>query len=113
LAALFAGCGDADEPSTPERPSGDVSYLSPLEHLARASMALRGMRPAVQELEAVAADPSALDTLEDARAWADRIWVRAADHNATMPPVGGPEADERSALGEWLACGAPSFADPQ
>jgi hypothetical protein len=51
------------------------------------------------------------DTLEDARAWADRIWVRAADHNATMPPVGGPEPDERSALGEWLACGAPSFAD--
>jgi hypothetical protein len=36
--------------------------------------------------------------------------VRAADHNVTMPPVGGPEADERSALGEWLACGAPSLA---
>ena len=51
------------------------------------------------------------DTLEDARAWADRIWLRAGDHNATMPPIGGPDADERGALGEWLACGAPSLGD--
>jgi hypothetical protein len=65
LASLAAGCGDADEQSTPERPSADVSYLSPLEHLARASMALRGMRPTVQELEAVAADPSALEGIVD------------------------------------------------
>ena len=47
------------------------------------------------------------DTLEDMRAWADRIWARAGDHNETMPPIGGPHEEERVALGEWLACGAP------
>ncbi len=47
------------------------------------------------------------DGLEDIRARADRIWVRAADQNLTMPPVGPPSAQERTRLGEWLACGAP------
>lgn len=49
------------------------------------------------------------DTLEAVRARADRIWMRAADHNTTMPPLGGPDEEERNLLGEWLACGAPSF----
>jgi len=40
-------------------------------------------------------------------------WFRAGDHNQTMPPVGGPDDDERGDLGEWLACGAPSLADPE
>ena len=65
MAPLLAGCGDADEPSSPEHQLPQVSYLSPVEHLARASMALRGMRPAVQELEAVAADPAALGGIVD------------------------------------------------
>ena len=51
------------------------------------------------------------DTIEDVRYWADRIWARSADHNVTMPPVGGPEYDERDLLGEWLACGALSRDD--
>jgi hypothetical protein len=37
--------------------------------------------------------------------------VRAADQNATMPPAGAPGEDERTLLGEWLACGAPTQAD--
>jgi uncharacterized membrane protein len=48
------------------------------------------------------------DTLDDVRAHADRIFVRAATSNTTMPP--GPEdpsADTREQLAEWLACGAP------
>lgn len=47
------------------------------------------------------------DTVEAIRAQADRVWARAADQNATMPPAGAPGADERAMLGEWLACGAP------
>jgi hypothetical protein len=47
------------------------------------------------------------DTLAAVRDQADRIWARAADQNATMPPLGGPADDERVRLGEWLACGAP------
>lgn len=51
------------------------------------------------------------DTLDDVRGHADRIWFRAADQNATMPPLGAPGEDERALLGEWLACGAPTDAD--
>lgn len=48
------------------------------------------------------------DTREDIERWKDRIFVRAADDNDTMPI--GPDdipAEERQKLGDWLACGAP------
>ena len=51
------------------------------------------------------------DDVADIREWSDRIWVRAADQNQTMPPVGPPSDEERARLGEWLACGAPTAAD--
>lgn len=51
------------------------------------------------------------DTLTDVRAHAPRIWARAGDHNASMPPYGAPPADERARLGEWLACGALAAAE--
>jgi uncharacterized membrane protein len=54
--------------------------------------------------------PSAFkfDTIEDIRRHADRIFVRSAGPNTTMPvgPV-DPPADQREQLAEWLACGAP------
>jgi hypothetical protein len=49
--------------------------------------------------------------VEQVRMHADRIWARAADQNATMPPAGAPAQDDRALLGEWLACGAPTDAD--
>ncbi|HWB74454.1 MAG TPA: hypothetical protein VG755_05855 [Nannocystaceae bacterium] len=49
--------------------------------------------------------------VDQVRMHADRIWARAADQNATMPPAGAPARDDRSLLGEWLACGAPTDAD--
>ena len=51
------------------------------------------------------------DTIDEIRAWSDRIWARAGDHNVTMPPIGGPDDVEREMLGEWLACGAETFDD--
>ena len=51
------------------------------------------------------------DDIEDIRDQADRIWIRAADQNQTMPPVGPPSDEDRAMLGEWLACGAPTAAD--
>jgi len=51
------------------------------------------------------------DALADVRKHAPLIWARAADSNATMPPLGGPPQDERTRLGEWLACGAPKAAE--
>jgi uncharacterized membrane protein len=48
------------------------------------------------------------DTLADIHARADRIFVRAAGPNTSMPPGPyDPPADERDRLAEWLACGAP------
>jgi uncharacterized membrane protein len=48
------------------------------------------------------------DTVEDVRRLADRIFVRAAGPNVTMPPgPDDPPATERDQLAEWLACGAP------
>jgi hypothetical protein len=46
-------------------PKEDVAYLSPTEHLVRASMALRGIRPALDELAAVREDPSVLPAIVD------------------------------------------------
>ena len=51
------------------------------------------------------------ESLTKVRAQAAQIWARAADQNATMPPVGPPPEAERAQLGEWLACGAPTSAD--
>lgn len=37
--------------------------------------------------------------------WSERIGARALGDEATMPPGGGPSAEERALLGEWLQCG--------
>jgi hypothetical protein len=55
-------CSAAPPPPLPSLP---VTYLTPTEHLARASMALRGLRPSLAELRAVAADPGRLPGLVD------------------------------------------------
>ncbi len=45
---------------------------------------------------------------EDAIAHRGRIFAKAAGDNMSMPPGnGGPSADERAKLADWLACGAP------
>ena len=62
----MVGCGDGGgEPPSTEQPPPEVSYLSPVEHLARASMVLRGQRPSFEDMAAVAADPAALEPIID------------------------------------------------
>jgi len=46
------------------------------------------------------------DTLDDIRAWSRPIALTAGD-GTSMPPAGGPSADERQMLVAWLRCGAP------
>lgn len=47
-------------------------------------------------------------TVELVRAYKDRIFVRAASVNTTMPPgPDDPSEAEREQLAEWLACDAP------
>lgn len=90
LALLLTACRDDGSPATDDTTSGtseptagddadsaDSSggepgddgpapvYLSPAEHLARVSMALRGVRPSAEELAAVEADPDALEGIVD------------------------------------------------
>src|SRR5215510_36351 len=56
---LVAACSAAPPPPTP------ATRLTPTEHLARASLALRGVRPSLAELRAVAGDPDKLPALVD------------------------------------------------
>ena len=53
--------GDTDEPE----PEADVVELTPMEHLIRASMAIRGTRPSLGDLAQVEADPSRLEEKVD------------------------------------------------
>ena len=49
----------------------------------------------------------ALDTRDDLVLWADEVAQTIQTTSPTMPPAGGLTDDERAALVEWLACGAP------
>lgn len=68
---LITGCasdvGTRNEvdPTPDDTISPTAVYLSPAQHLTRASMALRGVRPAVEDLERVEADPSLIPVLVD------------------------------------------------
>ncbi|MDD9935724.1 MAG: DUF1588 domain-containing protein [Myxococcales bacterium] len=58
---------DGDPGDGAGEPTGDpdIAVLSPQEHLTRASIALRGVRPALDELEAVAEDPRYVEAIID------------------------------------------------
>ena len=48
------------------------------------------------------------DTVEQVRDHRERMFVRAAADNTSMPPgPDDPPAEERDLLADWLACGAP------
>ena len=50
---------------TPDPVSPTAVFLSPTQHLTRASLALRGVRPSIEDLRAVDADPSVLPSIVD------------------------------------------------
>ncbi len=110
LALCLCGCSGSGS-SGPEEPGGfveaqpepepetpdpvvppqvkDVAFLSPVDHLVRASMALRGVRPSVEDMEAVRDDPDKLPGLVDAyldspafgetiREMYDEVWLLRA-----------------------------------
>ncbi len=48
------------------------------------------------------------DTYEQAHVLRERIFLRSAADNTTMPPgPDDPPIEERAKLAEWIACGAP------
>lgn len=69
LLCVAAACTDKPSGDDVAPPPPDVSatavYLSPVQHLTRASMVLRGIRPSLAELQQVQADPTALPGIVD------------------------------------------------
>ena len=67
----IAACGNDHgksnvNPDASTPPGGStVVYLTPIQHLTRASLALRGVRPSLQDLQDVNADPSQLSAKVD------------------------------------------------
>jgi len=106
--------GAADYPGLDERPCPEDSILT-AENFGAPFMLTHctGCHHAALKEGERAGAPLDVDfeSLDKVRAQAARIWARAADQNASMPPVGPPPEAERAQLGEWLACGAPTAAD--
>ncbi|HEY4240802.1 MAG TPA: DUF1585 domain-containing protein [Kofleriaceae bacterium] len=67
LVLALAACGsDRAAPAIDAPPaSPTLQYLTPAQHLTRASLALRGLRPSVDELQAVTVDPTMLPSFVD------------------------------------------------
>ncbi|MFP6686242.1 MAG: hypothetical protein VB934_16105, partial [Polyangiaceae bacterium] len=72
IAAIGMSCGvggacvdDQPGPASDTQPDPNVRYLSDADYLVRASMALRGVRPTITELQAVREDPKVIEGLVD------------------------------------------------
>lgn len=69
--SMFVACSDAPPPQEAN------GHLDAVGHLVRASLAVRGIRPSFEEIEAVRADPAALDGLVD-------VWLQSDEFGATV-----------------------------
>ncbi|MEQ1505249.1 MAG: hypothetical protein ABMB14_23665 [Myxococcota bacterium] len=97
LVGLAIACGG--EGGAGPVAEASIVPLTPVEHLLRASMAVRGIRPSVAELDAIEADPDALPglvegwldsdefgaTIEDLHA---ELYELRADTNYQLPVMG-------------------------
>jgi len=100
LSSLLLALGACGEASAPEPVADDgIAYLTPTEHLIRASMALRGIRPGLDELEAVKADPAILPSIVDYYLTTEQFGVTVremhgeqllSDVDAAIYPAGFP-----------------------
>src|SRR5258708_6267090 len=89
LISVFAlGCGnDNGTPpaDAPDETSPTIVYLTPVQHLTRASLTLRGVRPSVDDLQAVATDSTALPAIVDRYLATPEFGATIKDlHNASL-----------------------------
>ncbi len=102
---LAAACGNdvrppPDDPVPPDEVSPTAVHLTPPQHLTRVSLALRGIRPSVEDLRAVAGDASVLTSIVDryleSREFAetimelhnDTLLMRIEQSQFTFPDIG-------------------------
>jgi hypothetical protein len=89
LLAPLGACSSA-APALPEGGAvppvaASVAYLSPTEHLVRASMALRGLRPSSEDMRAVSDDAGALPQIVDRYLASDEFGETVRDlHNEAL-----------------------------
>jgi len=80
LLLLLAACGgDGSSTADSGGPAADIPEMSATELLTRLSLDLRGVRPSVDELQQVAADPGAVDGLLDEFLADPHFGMRMAD----------------------------------
>ena len=131
---LFTACGDADPIDNPdasaEADAGVVrNYVPGLECPPDSVLSYDGFGGAFlgqwclgchsSQLSPDMRQGAPLDVNFDMAAgvnmYLERMAFRATGDMPTMPPVGGPPADQRQLFSEWLSCGAPgtpaSFPD--
>lgn len=104
---------DTDDPEVSVPAYDGYIPLEPTDQLIRASMALRGMRPSIAELETIAADPSQLPALvadyaEDPAfaatvkdMWAEILLMRSTE--LRLPALGALAGDSLQAVQAALA----------
>ncbi|MBA2320527.1 MAG: DUF1592 domain-containing protein, partial [Deltaproteobacteria bacterium] len=86
---LAAACSEPedvpDEEDSPvPSPAPEPVWLSPTEHLVRASMAIRGLRPSIEDLARIEADPASLEPMVDAYLASDEFLATLRDLHAEL-----------------------------
>lgn len=100
---LALACG-GDEPAGP--PAGPkVEYLSPVEQLVRTSMAVRGIRPSIAEIDRVVADPASLDVLLDGWLGSEAFGDSIRDLHAELFLLRRDTTDQLPVMGTLLGKG--------
>jgi uncharacterized membrane protein len=112
-AALLAACADEEAPGgePPPDPDSELCQKSTLTYQNFAApFAIswcRGCHGKGQPLDMRQDAPVGVnfDTAEELRAAGPRLLARVTGAAPTMPPAGGPSAEERALLAEWVSCG--------
>ena len=84
LLGFALSCGTGADSAAPIPGGPFVERLSPTEQLVRSSMAIRGIRPTVDELEAVDADPDRLEGFVDEWLASDAFGATIRDLHAEL-----------------------------
>lgn len=105
--SIFAACGgggETEEEGLPACPDGgtDLTYAS----FGQSFFSTHCTSCHASTSGVAGAENFPFETQAQIQAEIEDIYERAGGSKPTMPPSGGPTADERQQLTEWLSCGA-------